>query len=293
MISLLTCSGRLNARASKFHDTDEASFLCPPRSIGIFIATAGLFVAGAAFAGDEEAIKTDRPDFVESSDVVGKGRVQVETSFALERNRTEASRDRQFTTPTLLRFGTGDDLELRLETDGGTVLRSRNSEDGTTTKTRGYSDVSVGVKWHINDGEASTPSTALLLAADLDTGSRAFRGNGTRPSLRWAAEWEMPRGFSLGVMPGLMYDKNENDRRFVSGIFGIVLDKAWNERFHTFIEFAAPQIARARNGGSTVTFDFGATYLLSKSWQIDTAVFRGLNKNTPDLNWTVGISFKL
>jgi len=29
---------------------------------------------------------------------------------------------------------------------------------------------------------------------------------------------------------------------------------------------------------------------LSNNWQIDAALARGLNKNTPDLAWTVGLS---
>lgn len=72
-------------------------------SVGAVLAVASI----AAHAEAEEPIKTDRPDFVESSDVVGKGRFQVETSFAFERNKDAGVRDRTTTTPTLLRFGTG------------------------------------------------------------------------------------------------------------------------------------------------------------------------------------------
>ena len=50
----------------------------------------------------EEPISTDRPDFVESSDVVGKGRFQLETGFSSERNKADGVKERLTTTPTLL-----------------------------------------------------------------------------------------------------------------------------------------------------------------------------------------------
>jgi hypothetical protein len=93
-------------------------------------------------------------------------------------------------------------------------------------------------------------------------------------------------------MPGLMWDKRDDGRRFVSGILGVVLGKAWTERFGTFIELAAQQVAKTKNGGSIVTYDAGFTYLLSNSWQVDTGISRAANDNTPDYAWTVGVSRK-
>jgi outer membrane putative beta-barrel porin/alpha-amylase len=263
------------------------------RYLSLFASAAALMAGAAAHAENNDAIQTDRPDFVESSAVVGKGKMQLETSFAIERNRMEKHHERTSSTPTLLRIGTGDTWELRIETDGRTDFRSTDDTNGKIDTAHGYSDLSVGVKLHAQDGAGSKPSTAWLLHADIDSGSSAFRGHGIRPSLRWTAEWELPHAFSLGVMPGLTYDTTERGHRFVGGLFGIVLGKSWNERFRTFAEVAAPRIARAGNGGSIATFDVGGAYLLSDTCQVDTALSRGLNKNTADLSWTVGISFKL
>jgi hypothetical protein len=261
-----------------------------PLLVSLATGAAISLYAVAAHAADDDAIKTDRPDFVESSDVVGKGRVQVETAFSVERNHADGSKDRTSTTPTLLRIGAGESWEARLETDGRTVFRSRDDATGRETTARGYADVSVGVKWHMQDGEGTRPGVAWLLHADLDTGSSAFRGNGTRPSLRMVAEWDLPHDFSLGVMPGLTYDKTDEGKRFVAGIFGVVLGKEWTERFRTYIELAAPRIAKARNGGSNVTYDVGAAYLLSPNWQVDLSLQQAANKNTPDRTWAIGLS---
>jgi hypothetical protein len=58
--------------------------------------------ARAAELPEADKIVTDRPDFVESSNVVGKGCFQRETSAERERNKADGLRERGFSTPTLV-----------------------------------------------------------------------------------------------------------------------------------------------------------------------------------------------
>jgi hypothetical protein len=245
----------------------------------------------AAEPPDDDEIVTDRPDFVESSNVVGKGRVQIETSVALERNRNAGTRERSVLTPTLLRVGVSDTIELRAETDGR--LRYRSDGPDGALRQRGYTDTAIGLKWHARDEEGSMPSVGFLLHADLASGSSAFRGQGVRPSLRMAAEWELPDDYSLGIMPGVIRDRNDRGEHAVNGIFGIVLGKSWTASFRTFVELSAPQIARSRNGGTQATLDVGGAWLLARNCQIDLAYSRGLTRETPDHYVTIGFSYKL
>lgn len=249
-------------------------------------------MASSALASDSDEIVTDRPDFVESSNVVGKGRMQIETSVATERNEANGVRDRVTTTPTLIRFGVSDSMELRIETDGRTSARSTTTANGQQFSQRGMADLAVGAKWHLADASGNAPSLGLLAHADLASGAAPFRGDGVRPSLRLVAEWELPGDMSLGVMPGLIVDKDALGRRFTGGIFGVVVGKSWTEQLRTFAEVAMPQIARSGHGGVQAALDLGAAYMLSKQLQLDVAMSRGLNKNTADLSWTVGLSVK-
>ncbi|WP_458232481.1 transporter [Roseateles sp. P5_E8] len=239
---------------------------------------------------EDEPIATDRPDFVESSDVVGKGRWQIETSLAWERDRVGSVKTRLASTPTLLRVGLGETWELRFETDGR--LRLRSEEAGVTARERGWSDLSVGVKWHQRDGdeEAGTPGMGWLLHVDMDSGSGAFRGQGLRPSLRFVAEWEFAGGWSAGVMPGIYRDRDEDGRHFVGAILAGVVGKSLTEQLRGFVELSGQQLASRRHGGSVVTLDAGLAYLLDRNLQVDVAVSRGINKNAPDLGLTVGLS---
>jgi hypothetical protein len=261
--------------------------------LSLFLAALCLPFCGAAHAAEDDTISTDRPDFVESSQVVGKGRVQLETSVQGDRLRTDDSHERMLSMPTLLRIGVGESTELRIETDGRNVIHASDPATGARSVTAGYADTAIGVKWHLKDGQDNQPSLGVLLHADLPSGSRELRGHGVRPSLRLAAEWDLPQDLSFGVMPGVGVESDENGARYGYGILAATLGKEFNERVRGFVELAAPQIARAAHGGTQVSFDTGLTYLVNKNVQADVSLTHGLNRRTPDLSVALGLSIRM
>jgi hypothetical protein len=238
-------------------------------------------------------IATDRPDFVESSQVVGEGRVHIETSFLGERERSEEGRERSTSMPTLLRIGLSESLELRIESDGRTVRHSTGQAAGERGTTAGYADTAAGLLWHAADARGTWPSVGVLVSAELPTGSKRFRGEGLRPALRVVGEWELPAQMELGVMPGIAVERSEDTGRYAYGIFGMVLEKEFNERLRGIAQLAMPQIARSRHGGTQASIGIGAAWLLSNDCQVDTMFSRGLNHRTPYASWTVGLSIRL
>src|SRR5206468_3534083 len=87
------------------------------RRLPLAAALLCVLAASGARAGDDEPISADRPGVAESSQVVGKGRLQLETSLQWERERGDDLHTRTLSTPTLLRIGVGETTELRIETD--------------------------------------------------------------------------------------------------------------------------------------------------------------------------------
>lgn len=255
----------------------------------VSIASWAALAAPAAWA---DAMVTDRPDFAESSEVVGARRVQVETSVEFERDDSAGVRLRGRSTPTLLRIGLDEQFELRVETDGALREDRRDQATGQRSRHSGTADTSLGMKWHTQDSdeEAGLPSTAWLFHVDLPTGGDAFRGRGWRPSLRYVAEWELPHDFSLGMMPGVVWDKNEAGDRFAYGLFAVALGKDLAPRVSAIFELAAQQVASRRNGGNVYAFDAGVAWGLTDDLQLDASFTRGLNRNAPDLQWALGLS---
>ncbi|MET0982075.1 MAG: transporter [Telluria sp.] len=241
----------------------------------------------------EEPISADRPDFVESSEVVGKGRVQLETSFLTERERNDEERERSYSMPTLLRIGLSRALELRIESEGRTVQHTTDKTSGERSTTAGYADSAVGLLWHAADADGMRPSVGVLVDAEFPTGSGRLRGEGARPSLRVVGEWELPGEMQLGVMPGIAVEHTEEAGRYTHGIFAVALEKGFNERLHGYAQVAMPQIAGSRHGGIQASAGIGASWLISNDCQLDTMFSRGLNHRTPYASWTVGLSFRL
>jgi len=223
---------------------------------------------------------------------VGRGRLQLETSVSGQYDKAAGITTRTLQTPTLVRFGVAPDWELRLDTDGYTRIRTDDPASPPPVTQSGMSDLSIGVKWHMVDGEGMRPSTALLAHVDVPSGSDSLRGHGVRPSLRASLEWELPANFDLGVMPGVAYDSRDDGHRYAAGILGVVLGYEWRDGLRTFIEVAGRQLAAPDNGGNVITYDTGISYLIRRNVQIDAAVFFGANHSTPDLAWTVGVSIK-
>lgn len=248
----------------------------------------GLLALSLVSVRGEEGIVTDRPDVVESADTVGFGRFQIETSVAQETEKDEfGMKSKTFSTPTLLRFGISEHLELRWEQDGWVKFT-----DEAGARETGFSDSSWGMKWHGADGDGGKPSVGVLAHVDVDSGHASFRGAGWRPSLRVVGEWELPRGFSAGVMPGVAYDTDSNRDRYLRWMGSAVLGKVWSDQFRTFGELTADQFAPERRGGNVLTAEAGAAWGLGARTQLDAALSWGLNDNAPDYSWTVGLSQK-
>jgi len=242
-----------------------------------------------ASAQAADPLATDRPDFVESSQTVGAGYWQIESSVAFDRDDESGIRGESWSTPTLLRVGIGDRWEARFETDGW--IESRIREAGGRENSSGIADLAVGLKYALGDPQGAGPAQAWLLHFDLPSGDREFRGEGVRPSLRWVGEWALPNEWSMGVMPGLIREDNGEDT-FVAGIFGAVVGKSWSPNFRSFLELALPQIADSKYGGTEAYLDLGSAWLLSPDLQLDTAISLGLNERSVDRALTVGLSVR-
>jgi hypothetical protein len=257
-----------------------------------WLLTSSLALACTCAHAEDDKISPDRPDFTNSSTAVGLGIFQVEAGLQWDRQRDPDLHARTLTTPLTLRYGIIENLELRLETDGRTIIHASDPSSGEHSTTAGYADSTVGLKWHLADQLGNVPSYALQLRATLPSGSRELRGQGLRPALYVPAEWDLLNDFSLGIMPGLGIDHNDQGAHYNYGVMSASLGKDFNERLHGFLEIALPQIARAGNGGTQASLDTGVAWLVNKDVQVDALVMHGLNRNTPGLSLGFGLSFR-
>lgn len=254
------------------------------RRASCFVLMAGLAVCARPLAA-QEPIVTDRPDYVESSDVVGKKVFQLETSGATDWITTGGVTARTVTTPTLFRLGVTRTVELRLESDGYTraTLTGAAAVDG-------LSDAAIGIKWHLVDGEKRRPSVAVLIHGDLPSGSTPFRGEGVRPSFRAVGEWDLPAGFGIGVMPGIVYDVNALGDREWTSLFGVTVGHPITAATRFYVEYAAEQLPLNRSQTTTSYFDAGTAWVITRDLQLDLSARVGLTSTATDGTLALGVS---
>jgi len=259
-----------------------------------FVLASALFGAVAAGAQEKDRISSDRPDFLTGPDVVGKGRFQIETGPLVQRDDAAGqTRTRTLMTPTLLRLGVSDKVELQLETDGRVRERETDLPTQTTVYEQGYADTALAVKWHAREGTADgAPGIGWVFQAKMPSGSRAFRGKGVRPGVLGAFEWELSNDMDLAVNAGLTYDNIEAEGRFLSATLGAGLGRALTQRLAVAAEIVAQQIAQKKYGGNVAIFDVGVTYLLTRNVLLDALVGGGLTDESPKYLFTVGISVR-
>lgn len=252
------------------------------------VALSLALAAGLAQAEGSGALVTDRPDVSESSEVVGAGRFQLETSIEWARDGSGAAAVRERSFPTLLRVGLNEAWELRIETE---LNVRQHSAQGSAS---GTPDTAIGLKWHLQDGDDDdfVPSVAALLHADLPIGSAGFKGRGVRPSLRVVAEWELPNGWSVGAMPGIGQLSDDQGRRYGAGSLAVTLGKEFSADWRGYVEWSVDQWAGRRHGGTIHSADAGVAWLVNPDLQFDASVTRGISSGATDWRWGLGVSVR-
>jgi hypothetical protein len=241
-----------------------------------FLATA-LLAAGASLAAHGEPV-APRVDFLDSPAVVGLGRWQYDPLFPLlpaphaPAVSRFASRFAALDVPVR-----GQAMQLRAAAANNTIEQPLESANERLRRLHGFTDVSLGAQWRVRGGDAGWLPHVAWLADVETTGSPAFRDRTVRPSLRATAQWELPRQWSLGAMPGVYRDRGDDGRHYAAGVLAVTLGKSWTPRLQTFVELAGQRLSRAQPDASLLNVDTGLAFAASRTLHVDAVVSRSLS----------------
>jgi hypothetical protein len=251
--------------------------ICRPFVFAI-AATALLSASAQAQTESRPDLVTDRPDFTESSEVVGHGLFQFEAGVNYEGD----SAARSLTVPgALLRLGFGPRLELRLATDGFLSQRVGG------LRVSGAGDAEIGAKIRLFDQAAAGVDIAIIPAVSLPTGSDSQSSGGVDPSFKLTWARSMPGDFGLTGNLNVA-SLTESETRFVQRAVSVSLGRALVAGWGGFLEaYAFSPMERGLGAGATV--DGGITRPLGANLQFDVEAGRGVTADAPD--WFVGFGF--
>jgi hypothetical protein len=251
----------------------------------------GTFLAPYPAVCDDASIQADRPGIADGSTVVGASRYQLEAGFQNDLLGHSHSDQQSITTPTLIRLGLSDSLELRIESNGFSNTRV-SSDDQSVDKAAGYSPVSAGVKYNFIPASESNSNLSLGVIGRYFpvSGSGDFRSHHSTGDIRIAVDKEISDLWSFTGNIGAAAYEDDSSREFAAALLAGTITRTLSDKLAIFGDFGF-QGPESQNGGGALLVDGGVTYLLTKELQLDFSFGSGLTGvDTSNFFWSAGLS---
>jgi len=234
------------------------------------------------------AIITDRPDQTESSALVPKLFLQVETGALYETLELHNIKSKTTTfNTTLLRYGLLDNLELRVGFSNSEIKQEFNGNN-LSDVVSGFSPLSIGVKIGVTGEKGLLPEIAFLSHINFPfLASQDFKTKSTSIDFRFSFAHTLSEKSSLGYNIGMFWD---GDITTANYIYTIAYGYSISEKVGTFLEIYGdlPEDSHFNH-----LWDAGFTYLINDNIQLDISGGTGITQNVQDLHLSAGISFRL
>jgi hypothetical protein len=240
-----------------------------------------LLASGVLLSADTPGeLVTDRPDFTESSQVVPRGWVQIESGLALETSNAENRHSIAFGTP-LIRVGLIRKLELRIGADGAMYQRLGDERSG------GFSDMDFGVKYKFMEEGRFRPAMSAIAAISTPIGQSTFSSGAYEPAIKLTWEKDVIAGFSAAGnfnWSALAVEGGRLHQRVASLSIGHGLGRGFSGFWEVY-GFTAEERGRE----SAYMFASGLIRAVGKNAQWDVNVHRRMGAQGPD--WIVSAGF--
>jgi hypothetical protein len=254
------------------------------RCTDVLMIVAGVFFGAGDAAAQEPELVTDRPDFTESSETVGRGYVQVESGLAYERDGRGAGRTGTLTAPvTLARIGVSRRLELRAGTDG--IQSSAMGPDRVT----GMGDFEAGVKLRFLDQSQAAVDMTVIPMISFPTGGDDVSSGSVDPTVKLTWARALPSGFGLSGNYNLS-SLTDAGRRFTRQALSVSLSRDLLGGLGGYLE-AFGFMPASRGTGSGWTIDGGLARMFGRNLQLDVEAGRAITSEASD--WFIGFGIAL
>ena len=181
-----------------------------------------------------QQIITDRPDQTESSALIPKGLLQVETGSIFEEIEKFGVKEKSTTfNTTLLRYGLLDNLEFRVGFSFMEITREFNNIKFDDIAS-GFSPLTLGVKIGVTQEKGILPEIAFLTHVNFPfLASKDFKTKSTGIDFRFSFAHTLSDKSSLGYNLGMAWD---GDITTANYIYTFAYGYSISDRVGTFLE---------------------------------------------------------
>ncbi len=260
-----------------------------------------------AFSHEDDSdgpINTDRPTFTPANTVVPKGRLQFESGWTFNAERTSQTHATVYDLPELAaRYGLTDRVEFRMFWSGETYTDERVPRRRPLRSIDGPGDTEVGFKWQVFPGDEKRkwiPTTALITSIIAPTGgSSPYSSETVEPYVNLIYGWNLTEKLTfsgstgyLGIRaqgaPNLL-PRSDNYQRWHQSLVAFY---ALGERTTLFYEWYTLMYTNAPDNRPLTYMDSGLLYRLTPNMQVDIRLGFGLTGRPDDFFTGTGFSVR-
>jgi hypothetical protein len=264
--------------------------MSPRVSIAVF-AIINILGAGAACADGSATLCTDRPGKNSAPCTVDEGRFQLEWNLAdgTFQHRAGVTTDLWQTTPSL-KYGLAPDWDIEATLPLAEDLRTHGA--GTDDTHSGIGDLVLASQWAFykdNIFAAGVRGFVKIPTAADAIGNGKVEGGVLVPmTLALDDDW------SLGSTPEIdLVANGDGSGRHARGIDALGINRTLGDGFTVGAEIWTVQDFDPAGTAAQYSADLTAAWLMDPSTQFDAGVYFGLDKQTPDVEISIGISRRL
>ena len=249
--------------------------------VGLILVS--LAVPAWAQQDDADTPAFDRPGLGFAASVLPRGGTALEVGLPdYGRDRDDAgTRTTQLGTDLRVRVGLAANLEL--QAFGSPWNRLRESpRDAPSTTTRGAGDSGLALKFALPLA-SDRHAVALLASSSFATGSRAFSEGGTQYELGASYEYTFNDRWT-----GALYANATRGAGEDAFTWSPSLTAAISDNVSAFLEAG---FTHTDGEPSTAVGGAGITWMVARRVQLDASFDLGLDRDSPDLQAGLGVSF--
>jgi hypothetical protein len=242
------------------------------------------------------AFSTDRPGKTHSSTTVDAGHFQLESDFYNEvydhnSSNNQSTRDYSVANP-ILKLGITENWDL--ETAYSLYNRGKvtDRQGGATAVGNGFGNFGLGSKINLFGNEGDRASLAILPFVFFPTAASNVGSSVTQYELNVPYTYQLDTLWSVTAEPAFGYLQNQNDTgRHGDYSFLVNFNRPIiTQNLVVAVEFASEYADATYK--PRYTFDPSLQYKIGSGLQLDFGAYIGLNREAPDYNPYVGISFR-